>query len=568
MKLFLRLLRLLSAGERLNVFVLIVLMVIGALMELVGLGLVMPVIAILAEPALMTQNRFLRVIHEFIPLASDNQFILALCAVVAVVYLGKNIFLLFLTNLQARFVFAKTAELGSRLFALYMGAPYSYHLTKNSSAFMNNINMIGAVAFNVMMPAMMLATEVVVISVIFATMLLLAPTLTLALAVVSVLLAVLLHFAMRSYNSNIGARLNGHKLEITRDVMQTFEGIKECKMLNCEELFSSSHAEHQRLLRQAEAEQHVAGQIPRFSIEAFVVVAGMGALAALVLCGVATGSIILRLSFVAIAMIRLMPSLSRINYYLSTMRHTLPAFDAIMSDLDALHPPASPKAPALSFNQSIRLENISFKYEGGDSAVVSGFSLEIPKNSSLALVGQTGCGKTTLLDIILGLLKPSPGRILVDGRDIEENLPSWQRRIGYVPQVIHLMDESVRVNVAFGVPTATIDDARVKRCLETAQLWSFVESLSDGFETIIGERGVRLSGGQRQRLGIARALYHDPEILALDEATSALDTDTEKAMVDALKKLHGTLTIIMIAHRLSTVQGCDRIVNIVKNVPK
>jgi ATP-binding cassette subfamily C protein len=552
----------LTVGERLKVLALIVLMVIGALMELVGLGLVMPVIAVLAKPELMVQNKFLRVIHEVVNPSSDHQFILLLCAVVAVVYLGKNLFLLFLTRRQARFVFTKAAELGSRLFELYLSTPYSYHLRRNSSVFMNNITMIGKVAFNVLMPAMMLATEAVVIVVIFGTMLFFAPLLAMGLAFVSGLLAILLHFIMRTYNSNIGVRLNRHRLEITRDIMQTFEGIKECKLLNCESVFSSRHAAHQRLLRQAEAEQHVAGQIPRFSIEAFVVVTGMGALAALVLCGVATGSIFLRLSFVAIAMIRLMPSLSRINYNLSTMRHTLPAFDAIMHDLDGLHLPALPKAPALSFSQSIRLENITFTYEGSDSTVVSGFSLEIPRNSSLALVGQTGCGKTTLLDIVLGLLKPSQGRILVDGRDIEENLPSWQRRIGYVPQVIHLMDESLRINVAFGVPTATIDDAKVRRCLETAQLWNFVESLPEGLETIIGERGVRLSGGQRQRLGIARALYHDPEVLALDEATSALDSDTEKAVVEALKTLHGKFTIIMIAHRLTTVQGCDNIVNL------
>ncbi|MFA5205971.1 MAG: ATP-binding cassette domain-containing protein, partial [Lentisphaeria bacterium] len=289
---------------------------------------------------------------------------------------------------------------------------------------------------------------------------------------------------------------------------------------------------------------------------------GMGALAVLVLCGVATGSIILRLSFVALAMMRLMPSLSRLNYYLSTMRHSLPAFTTIMDDLAALQPPPPPTAPPLPFRQSIRLEQVSFKFEGRDSCVVAHFDLEIPRNRSLALVGKTGCGKTTVLDLILGLLKPTAGRVLVDGRDIEENLPSWQRRIGYVPQVIHLMDDSLRANVAFGVPVAAIDDAKVQRCLEAAQLWSFVGTLPAGLETVVGERGVRLSGGQRQRIGIARALYHDPEVLALDEATSALDHETEQAIVTALQGLHGRLTIIMIAHRLTTVQGCDQIVNL------
>lgn len=562
MNLFKRLWGMLSPVERIEALGLVVLMVAGALMELVGLGLVMPVIAVLSEPALMEQNRFLKLIRDIVNPSSDSQFILIMCVAVAAAYLGKNMFLLFLSRLQARFVFTKSAELGACLFERYMRAPYSFHLKRNSSTFMNNIGMVGAVANGVLIQAMMLATEFVVIAAIFSTMLLLAPALTLALALSSGVMGVALYLAMRSYNTSIGVRLNAHHLEIARDVMQTFEGIKECKMLNSEDAFSSIHAKHQRKLRMAEASQYFAGQMPRFSIEAFVVVAGMGALASLMLCGVATGSIILRLSFVTIAMIRLMPSLSRINYNLSTMRHSMPAFQAIMDDIDNLKPPARSIAPALTFDKSIRLEDISFRYEGSERDIVSGFNLEIPRNSSVALVGQTGCGKTTLLDIVLGLLTPSSGRVLVDGRNIEENLPSWQTKIGYVPQVIHLMDESLRINVAFGIPPGKIDDAKVRRCLETAQLWSFVESLPEGLETVVGERGVRLSGGQRQRIGIARALYHDPEILALDEATSALDNDTEKAFVDALKTLKGKLTVIMIAHRLTTIEGCDDIIRL------
>ncbi len=554
---------LLSRRERLKLPLLLCMMVLGAFMELAGIGLVMPVIALLAEPALIEQNRLLHGLRSLSGAVSDRQFLLALCVALGVVYVCKNLFLLALTRFQAAFVFSKTAEIGSELFKRYLAAPYAFHLQRNSASFMKNINDVGVLAFGLLMPSMMLATELVVIAAIFGAMLLLAPLLTVSLAALSALLAGALWLSMASFNSSIGARVNAHRLEVTRDVMQTFEGVKECKLLNCEAFFSALHSSHQRLLRKAEADQYFAGQLPRFSIEAFIVAAGMGALAMLILCEVATGSIILRLSFIAVAMARMMPSLSRVSYYLATIRHSSPAWNAIVQDFDALRPAASPSAqPApLGFNASIRLENVSFGYEGSASEVLNGFNVEIPRNSSIAFVGPTGCGKTTLMDIVLGLLKPSSGRVLVDGRDIEESLASWQTRIGYVPQSIFLMDDSIKANVAFGVPKGEIDGAQVRKCLETAQLWDFVCSLPEGVETAVGERGVRLSGGQRQRIGIARALYRNPEVLALDEATSALDNDTEKAFVDALKILQGKLTIIMIAHRLSTVEGCDQVIS-------
>jgi len=552
-----------SRKDILKLSALLAMTVAGAFLELMGIGLVMPVIAMLADPALMEQNKLLKVVNDLLrPLAGDR-FVIALCLILALVYVMKNIFLLFLAKLQAAYVFGKAGKLSSELYERYLKAPYSFHLKRNSSSFVANLNNLGSVSSGLLMPLMMLATELVVIVAIAGTMLLLAPLLSLCLAAVSVALALALHLALKKFNVGIGERLNYCRHKIMGCHMQSFEGVKECKVLNCEDLFVARHSMLQSLLRRAEADQYLAGQVPRFSIEAFIVAAGMGALAFLVLFGVATGSIILRLSFIAVAMIRLMPSLSRVNYYLATMRHHLPGFNAVMDDYLGLDAPSRPPlGPALPFERSVALDCLSFKYEGSQSDVVSNLSLDIPRNSSVAFVGQTGCGKTTLLDIILGLLKPSAGRVLVDGRDIEENMPSWQRRIGYVPQSIHLMDDSIKANVAYGVSPELIDASQVERCLATAQILDFVKSLPEGLETFVGERGVRLSGGQRQRIGIARALYRNPEVLALDEATSALDDDTEKAFVDALRALQGKLTIIMIAHRLSTVEGCDMIVRL------
>jgi ABC-type bacteriocin/lantibiotic exporter with double-glycine peptidase domain len=218
----------------------------------------------------------------------------------------------------------------------------------------------------------------------------------------------------------------------------------------------------------------------------------------------------------------------------------------------------------LLFNDSIMLHSVFFRYDEADEYIIKDFSLKIRKNSSVAFVGPTGCGKTTLVDIILGLLKPTEGKVLVDGTDIESNLTAWQKKIGYVPQFIFLLDDSVRSNVAFGIPENEIDDDRVVQCLKMAQIYGFVKELSGGINHIVGENGIQLSGGQRQRIGIARALYHNPEVLVLDEATSALDNETEKAFIDALNNLKGKLTIIMIAHRLTTVEKCDEVIDLTK----
>jgi len=562
MGIFLKIWRLLSPSGRVKLLLLTVMMGAGALMELAGLGLVMPLIAVLANPELLEQNKILKFIYELASPSSNAQFILMLCLVLSLAYAVKNIYLLLLTKFQAQFVYSRVAELGARLFERYLKAPYAFHLKRNSSSFMNNLNMLTFLSSGVMMPAMLLATDCIVVGAILVTLVVLAPLLTLGLGIFAGVLTLGLYFAMLKFNVGTGERLQANRIETTRIAMQSFEGVKECKVLNCEDAMASQYSLHQRLLRNAEADQIFAGQVPRFAIETIVVISGMAALSALLLCGVAIGSIILRLSFVTIAMVRLMPSLSRMNYNIANIKQNLPILRDIIVDFESLKPEPAPQGAPLEFKKSIKIEDVSFHYEGTDKDTLSNFSLEISKNASVAFVGHTGCGKTTLVDIILGLLKPTGGRICVDGRDISENLPSWQTKIGYVPQVIHLVDGSIKENVAFCVEPEKIDAGRVRKCLETAQLWEFVETLSGGMEAVIGERGVRLSGGQRQRIGIARALYHDPQILALDEATSALDVDTEKAFIDALRTLKGKLTLITIAHRLTTVQGCDMIVNL------
>jgi ABC-type multidrug transport system fused ATPase/permease subunit len=560
---FLKTLSFLSLKERLFLCLLMLLMGIGALMELAGLGLVMPVVAMFTNPGLIEQNKYLRLIHTVIAPSSNERFILVLCAGISALYLFKNLFLTGLTMLQAKFVYGKAAEFGVTLFNNYIMAPYKFFLGKNSSEILNNINLVGNVAGGVLMPGMMLATECFVIAAITAMLLALTPGATLIAAGLSLTIIGALYFPFRNLNSSLGEKNLKSSLAVFRVIMQAFEGIKDCKLRNCEDYFASFHAARQRDMRAAQRQQYLCGQLPRFFIEVFVVFAGMAVVAVFVALGTAAGSMALKFSLMALALLRLMPSFSRVQYYMATIRQNAPMFNAVFEDITKLRPAprVKPGAKPVTLDSAIRAESLSFSYDRGPE-IIKDFSLEIPRHSSVAFVGPTGCGKTTLLDIILGLLKPSSGRVTADGRDIEGNLPSWQTKIGYVPQTIFLMDDSIKMNVAFGLLEKDIDETKVRKCLETAQLLEFADGLPDGINTVIGERGVRLSGGQRQRIGIARALYHDPEILALDEATSALDNDTEKAFVDALRELKGKLTIIMIAHRLTTVQNCDKIIKL------
>lgn len=552
---------LLNSAEKKQFFLVIGMMVFGALLELAGIGMIVPVIALLSKPELVEESRTLSLLNKILAPKTPQEFILILCVVLSVFFIVKNIYLTILTKIQSKFIYRKAGDLASLLFENYMTAPYIFHLQKNSSVMMGNINLITQVASGVLIPFMMLLTEFIIISAIFIMLVAVEPLTTMILAAIVILTGFIMYHPFKNYNYNLGQKNKFYNMEVLKHIMQGLGGIKESKIRNAEKYFSDIHAKNQVELKHSLMLMYFTGQLPRFTIEAMVVAVGMGTLAAFILLGVSNTSIIIKLSLFAVAVFRLMPSFSRVQYYLATIRHYNCAFDDIYNDLTNLeHEYKETDKPALEFKDAIVLDNISFTYPDKNK-LFDNYNLKIPRLSSLAFIGPTGCGKTTVVDLIMGLLKPESGKIRVDGRDIEENLASWQKQIGYVPQFIYLMDDTIRANVAFGISPDKIDDNRINECLKIAQILNFVESLPEGINTVIGERGVRLSGGQRQRIGIARALYCKPQVLILDEATSALDDDTEKAFVDALEALHHKQTIIMIAHRLTSTKNCDQIVN-------
>jgi ABC-type bacteriocin/lantibiotic exporter with double-glycine peptidase domain len=363
----------------------------------------------------------------------------------------------------------------------------------------------------------------------------------------------------KNYNYNLGQNYLKYCRDITKYDLQALRGIKEIIVSDCQKNLYSVYSSLQSQRGKINIKKYIVGQIPRYFIETFVVTIGLGVLVVFTKSGVAHGTILLTLTLLAVSLVRMMPSMSRIQYNLTMIRHHLHSFNNIYEDFKENSPAIVKRSnkKALIFRNKIEIKNLTFAYESTQENIFSDFSLNIPYKSSLALVGATGCGKTTLVDIILGLLKPLKGQVCVDGCDIEENLTSWRGKIGYVPQSIFLIDSSILENVAWGTNKENIDYKLARECLNKAQLLDFVEALPGKMETNIGENGIRLSGGQRQRIGIARALYRKPEVLILDEATSALDNDTENAFVNALNSLKGQLTVIMIAHRLTTIRNCD-----------
>ena len=553
-----------SRKERGFFYLLLLMMIISGNLEILGIGLILPIIALLTNPDLIHQNYFLNLIYEFLQPSSNKSFLLMLCFLVPLVYLLKNGFLVFLTFFQMRVIYSKVDTLSNLLFRAYIYAPYSFYLNRNSSELLTNFNYLNYGVSGILISILLFFSETLNILLIFGMLFFFTPLITILMLTGALFISWLMYFPLRSKNLKLGMDYYKSSTNVLKNLTQAFHGVKELKILCTEGYFEETHKNQTWQNIRNLGMINLLGQLPRFMIETLLMIGMMLILAGFILSDMANTSIILKLSLIGAATVRLMPSLSRVQYHLATIRQLNFSLDKILNDIkdtpkEALY---NTNAAPVVLTKVITVENLSFAYEKNREPVLKNISLEIPVNTSVAFVGRTGCGKTTLVDIIAGLLDPMSGRVLADGRDIRENLVSWRRQIGYVPQFIHLLDDTIFANVAFAVPPEKIDRKRVETCLRIAQLYDSIEKFPDGAETIVGENGVKLSGGQRQRLGIARALYHDPKILILDEATSALDNETERAFIEAIAVLHGKLTILLVAHRLSTTEGCNQIIRL------
>ena len=542
-----------------------VLMVVSALLELAALALVMPVASAVAAPDLLETNRWLHAFYEFAAPGSREAFILESVALLTLFFIFKNVFAFVQTKCQNRFSRDLSVHLAGRLYRTYMRADYSFHLEHGASELIARIMQMREVAEVLLMPSLLALSEAIVFLSILTVIFVLVPKIALISFLICGTVVLVFHKLFKRILDAASRKLFEANGESTRTMNQSFAAIREVKLTGTGDYFGRRLERAQFNVVNVVKVRHDLGQIPRFSLEVFVVALAGGTIAVLTWMGMPSSRIVLYAAFFLAAMFRLIPSVSRMQYNLILVRGMLYVFERLVDDLDSI--PAekvlpAPDAPELRFERELTVEHVTFRYGPDRPAVFEDFSMTVKRLECVAVVGHTGGGKTTLIDLVAGFLAPESGRITVDGADIRSNLRSWRSRIGYVPQTVCLFDDTIRANVAFGVDPDRIDDARVMNALKLAQIADFVESLPDKLDTRLGEFGARISGGQKQRIAIARALYLEPELLILDEATSALDDDTEAAFIDALDSLKGKLTILMVAHRAASIRHCDRQIDI------
>lgn len=546
------------------------LMIFAAIFETMSIGLIVPIVGIVTNPEIIEQQPVLLFTKNLFNIESGSTFITISIFTLLFVFVAKNIYLLFFQYLQNKIVLNQQVKLSGRLFRAYLTKPYSFHLHRNTAELLRNVNgEVSRVFQGIILASFHLVTELLIVTCIVCLLLFNALEATISASFLLGGSVILFLKFFRKKTQNLGKEQQLVSGEMIKWVNQGLGASKEVKVSGKEDFFINSYMKQSIINAKNNVYMRMLDIFPRYFIETILVATILITMLIIISQNSDTTRLVSTMALFAMAAFRLMPSISRIVGLITSIRYSQPALsvvyeDLISSDRTELINKENSRLQFTNieknkrhFRDSIMLSDISFRYPNQENYSVKDVSLSIPIGQAVAFIGESGAGKTTVVDIILGLFSPEKGKVLVDNINLNEQKEIWQRKIGYIPQSIYLSDDTIRGNVAFGIGKESIDDVEVWRALEQAQLKEFVESLPDQLDTFVGERGVRLSGGQRQRVGIARALYHDPEILFMDEATSALDNETEKEIMKAIDGLKGEKTLIIIAHRLSTIENCD-----------
>ena len=557
----------LDRGQKIRILGLMVLILIGGLLETASASLILPLVSAILDEEKFAENRYVMQIRELLGIENIRTFTLCMLGFIIAIYIFKAVFLILQTYLLARFANKNRARCTTNLLWQFLHRPYEYYLYAETSDIIRTIYGDMDNIFNLLLQCMNFASELVV-SMCLGVFLLITDWKMCLLMVLLLGVLTLINVKVIKKHLNIageGSRIT--QAGMYKWILQGASGIKDVKVLRKEYYFTDRYSDSAEGYADNQIKYNVLTNLPRLLIEAVAILGILIYVMISMLVGVNIASLMTTIAAFAVAAMRLLPSVNRLNTYIANIAYFEPALDFIYENVNTkglseenvliTHNPTEEYVPALSFKDKIELNDITFAYPNTDKNIFTHADMIVPIGASVGVVGASGAGKSTIVDIMLGLLEVKSGEILCDGIDAMEHYPEWLSHIGYIPQTIYMLDDSIRRNIAFGVDDSDIDDDRVWAVLKEAQMMDFVKDLPDGLDAQIGERGVRISGGQRQRLGIARALYHNPQILIFDEATSALDNDTETAIMDAIDSLHGQKTMVIIAHRLRTIENCD-----------
>ena len=557
--------------QKVQLIILGIMIFIGGLLETLGVSGMIPVVTALLTPdelqRFVEEYDFLQKICSMLGIENVSELTMALLIGLIIVYVVKNAYILLLTYKQNTFITHNRNRMISRVLADFLNRPYEQYLGADIPTVFRITDSDIPQTFSLILASLQLSSEVVVSFLIFVVLLIQNPSMTLFIIAIFGIMTILILKVLKPKMNGIGADNQRIQSRIAKWRLQAIYGLKDVKVLNREDFFIRNYYETGKIGADVSRNYAVLNNTPRLLIESVFITAVLSFVAVYISGGGNVANMVTTIATFGVAAMRVLPSVNRINTYITEIAYTTPSLnfvyenlqESMKNDVLLMERKAASQTEKLKLTDKIELNHVSFHYPDTDKYIFNDAHMEVKKGKSVGIIGASGAGKSTVVDILLGLLHAQEGEITCDGVDIFKNYESWLAQIGYIPQAIYLVDESIRENIAFGIDGDKIDDERIWKVLEEAQLKEFVEELPEGLDTKIGDRGVRLSGGQRQRIGIARALYNDPEILVFDEATSALDNETEAAVMEAVNSFHGKKTMVIIAHRLNTIAKCDTI---------
>ncbi len=569
-KIYQKMMVLLDGRQKRQMVLIVFMMLMGGILETMGIAMLLPAMTTVLEPDKISESKKLYAVYNLLGCTSVKQFAIIIFVSIIVIFVVKNIVLFLINVVQLRFVYTNQFATSRRMMINFMQRPYEYYLNADTSVIQRNITSDVNNMYGLILSSLQLISEMIVFACLVVMLLFMDVRMTLFISTLLVVVLLIIKYIIKPIMVKAGQDNQDYYSGLFKWIEESVMGIKEIKIANKENYFINGYADCGAGYVNAVQKYNLYNSTPRLLIETISVAGMVGYMLIVIIGGKSLTDMVGLVTVMGAAAARLLPSANRINNYLTSIAYFEPFFMNVSDNLqeeindgsvsykaeDYRNMKAVEKLPV---HKAIELKNITYHYPNSDAYILKNADMTIPVGKSIGIVGTSGAGKTTIVDIMLGLLKLETGEILADGVEVREHYPEWLKNIGYIPQTIFMLDSTIRKNVAFGVPDEDIDDEKVWAALKEAQLDEYVRGLPEGLDTAIGERGIRLSGGQRQRIGIARALFEDPEVLVLDEATSALDNETEAAIMDSINRLHGKKTLIIIAHRLQTIEKCDMV---------